>query len=35
MITKNEIIKILNDWNFFGENIDTKIKRNTYFKKLL
>lgn len=32
---KNEIIKILDDWNFWNRELDTGIKRDSYINRLL
>lgn len=34
MISKNKILEILNDWNFWNQKIDTGIERPEYLKKM-
>ena len=34
IMDKKEILKILEDWNFWGKEINTGIRRNFYLDKL-
>lgn len=34
MISKNKILEVLNDWNFWSREIDTGIEREEYLKKM-